>query len=461
MKKQLLYGAALTLGAAASLTTGVFAEEQCDYFEVNGEASSICQLSEIVANELKEGANTIKFLKDFEGNGVIIDKKDVTIDFDGHTFTASGTLAGSTGTKNQAFQLLKGSTVTLKNGTVTSDSEAAKFFVQNYADTTLDNMILDATDTTVGYVVSNNNGSLTVKGDTNIIAKEGGVAFDMYYWPKGNYGNISVLFGEDYTGQVKGAIEYERDNTETHADDWQSLVELVIKNGKFDVDFNGKIEGANIAISGGSFTGDPSPYVADGYYTDHVAEDVNIVKKIDSNVPDGVKVGMISESGEAINKDNLAGMLGQLEGTDLEDLNITKVVDITLCQVNDKGCTPRHDFDRSFRFAVDAEFPELAEGYTRKYYVVRYHMPTTDDELVVDSWEVPYEDGKIVIESNLFSQFAIGYIDTETPKAPKAPDTGANQILSNPATASVVASAATGSVLALVLLALKRKFSRR
>ena len=455
MKKVLLSGAALMLGVAASLTTSVFGlGEECDNFEVNGEASSVCQLSDIVS-ELETGTNTIKFLKDFEGNGVIVDGKNVTIDFDGHTFTTSGTLAGSTGTKNQAFQLLKGSTVTLKNGTVTSSSETAKFFIQNYADTILEDMILDATGTTVGYVVSNNNGSLTVKGDTNIIAKEGGVAFDMYYWPGGSYGSISVVFGEDYTGRVEGIVEYERDNTATHADDWQDLVELVIKNGNFDVDFGGKTEKANVAISGGTFTKNPSAYVVNGYYVEHTA-DGYIVKKNPTEI-EGIDIEMEAADGEVLSDRMKEKMLAELKDTEVADINIAKVVEIEL--IDRASGEAIHETNEPLSFEIEVDFPELADGYVRNHYVVRFHEEG-EDEISTNVQEVEYTDGKVVIESDLFSLFLIGYIDTEEPKAPKAPDTGANQTSGNSATASLAASAATGSVLALIALALKRKFTR-
>lgn len=414
MRRTILSGVALTLGVTASLATSAFGlVKECDNFEVNGKASSVCQLSDIVSG-LEAGTNTIKFLKDFEGNGVIVDGKNVTIDFNGYTFTASGTLAGSTGTKNQAFQLLKGSTVTLKNGAITSDE--AKMYIQNYAETTLEDMTLDATGKVATYVISNNNGSLTLKGNTNIVAKEGGVAFDMYYWPKGGYDNILIKFGEDYTGQVKGIVEYERDNTATHADDWQDLVELVIKNGNFDVNLSGKTEGANIAISGGSFTNNPSAYVVDGYYVDQTAEGYSIKEK--PAEIEGVDVEMLAADGEVLSDETKKKMLAKLKDTKVADINIAKVVEIEL--TDQASGDVIHETDEPLSFEIEVNFPELAEGYVRKHYVVRYHEGE-DDEVTTNIQEVEYKDGKVVIKSDLFSMFLIGYVDTE---APKAPDTG-------------------------------------
>lgn len=48
---------------------------------------------------------------------------------------------GSSGTETNGFQLQKGSAVTFKNGTITSDK--AKILIQNYSDLTLENVVLD------------------------------------------------------------------------------------------------------------------------------------------------------------------------------------------------------------------------------------------------------------------------------------------------------------------------------
>ena len=78
---------------------------------------------------------------------MVIDK-DITIDFAGFTyFLTEG--VGSTGTKSNGFQILKGNTVTLKNGTLSVAASAAdKFYIliQNYADLTVTDMILDGTN---------------------------------------------------------------------------------------------------------------------------------------------------------------------------------------------------------------------------------------------------------------------------------------------------------------------------
>ena len=144
-----------------------------------------------------QDGETITLFSDCAGNGIIAPQgkfaTGLTVDFAGYTYTIDGsTLAGSTGTKTQAFQLLKGNTITFRNGAIVGNTTGLKMLIQNYSNLTLDNMVLDATQGTnsVGYVLSTNNGSTTIK-DTQITAKTGGMAFDACSgW--GNYQSNSV-----------------------------------------------------------------------------------------------------------------------------------------------------------------------------------------------------------------------------------------------------------------------------
>lgn len=135
--------------------------------------------------------------------------QSVTVDFGGYTYTAKSDPAGSSGTKSQAFQLLKDSTtVTLKNGTldVARGSQVFAMGIQNYCNLTLENMVVDGTNLSGDrtYTMSNNHGDITIKNST-IIAKKGGVAFDVYYWPGSSYGDgVSVTVNDSI---INGKIE--------------------------------------------------------------------------------------------------------------------------------------------------------------------------------------------------------------------------------------------------------------
>lgn len=111
--------------------------------------------------------------------------KKLTIDFGGNTYTFMTNPVGSPGTETQAVHLEKGHTVILQNGKLevgsTSDSNF-KWGIQNYCDLTLENMVIDGSNLHASkpYTMSNNHGNVVIKHST-IIAKEGGIAFDVYY----------------------------------------------------------------------------------------------------------------------------------------------------------------------------------------------------------------------------------------------------------------------------------------
>ncbi len=199
----------------------------------------------------------------FAANG---DKKNIIIDFNGLTYKIVDGFVGSTGTESQAFHLEMGNTVVLKNGTITSD--VAKMLIQKYCELTLENIILDGSETNQ-YVVSSNAGTTTFTGDTQVIAAEGCVAFDVYYWPNGGYAEgVNVIFDKDFTGKVVGKVEYTSDGAK---DDWFEKASLTFAEGNkgtFDIELapvkSENAENAAIDIAGGEFTSAlPESYIGD------------------------------------------------------------------------------------------------------------------------------------------------------------------------------------------------------
>ena len=229
---------------------------------------------------------TIEVMKDCSGNGIVVQSgKNFTVDFNNCTYNIDGTTVGSPTTETNGFQLLKDSTITFKNGKLTSNK--AKILIQNYCNLTLENMVLDGSDLikiNPSYTLSNNNGSLTVKGNSKIIAAEGQCAFDVYYWPNNGYtGGIKVTFDESFTGEVVGTIEYGTDGTPGSAD-WADKAVLTIKgNGTFTGNFRTynlttDAAKANITINGGTFTDKESgaeKYLANGKELDSNGKVVN------------------------------------------------------------------------------------------------------------------------------------------------------------------------------------------
>ena len=194
--------------------------------------------------------------------------KDFTLDFGGHRYVVKDPGAGSTNTKTNAFQLLKDSNLTFKNGTiaVAEDAEKIKRIFQSYANVTFEDLTVDPTNQVGGedYALSFNNGTIVMKGATNILASSSSVkAFDVCYWKTGGYdGGVSVTFDESFTGNVAGTIVYD-------SVDAAKASLSIAGSGSF-----GGIElspdsknGVTISITGGSFGVDPSAYVPTGYVT--------------------------------------------------------------------------------------------------------------------------------------------------------------------------------------------------
>ena len=234
----------------------------------NGETTYYESFEEAVKaiTESQDKKGTVNLLKDSAGNGIVFPSgTDIIIDFGGHTYDFNGTTVGSTGTETQGFQCLKNSDIVLKNGKLTASAASAKMMIQNYCNLTLNNMNLDATvngaQNKIGYVLSNNFGNINLIGNTSITAKSSGAAFDVYYWPKGGYGDgVSVTVNT--TGTITGKIEVTEDGTP----DSQKKSALNIKNinhvGTLYVQ-NG-LEN-NCTITGGTFSSDVKNYVPKDY----------------------------------------------------------------------------------------------------------------------------------------------------------------------------------------------------
>ena len=224
----------------------------------------------------------IVLLKDYIGSGIkVVAGKNIVFNLNGKTYTVDKPTVGSSGTETNGFQLLKDSKVTFKNGTLDSATGADSLpnggiLIQNYCDLTLENVTLDTSaNSNISYVISNNFGSLTAKGNTVIKAADGKVAFDLWYGMNSNglYDNgVSVTFGTDFTGSVTGKIEHGAHSRVPSDSNWKDKARLTIANGHFDTTFvdsnnNDGVapEDFNITIIGGTFSSDVSAYVPNDY----------------------------------------------------------------------------------------------------------------------------------------------------------------------------------------------------
>lgn len=224
-------------------------------------------LAEAVAEVPADGTpTTITLLADTTGDGVVVEKgKNIIFDLGGNAYTVDGTV-GSSGTETNGFQLLKGSTVAFKNGTINAGK--AKIVIQNYANLTLEDVTVDARNGAVcQYACSNNCGTVNIIGNTSIYAAAGQAAFDVYYWPKGGY-DEGVTVNVNTTGTIDGRIEYTNDGSDQA--NVAGKAKLNIQSGNFTGTFSitKGVEGkTGIIVSGGSFT-NPSTienYLAPGF----------------------------------------------------------------------------------------------------------------------------------------------------------------------------------------------------
>ena len=240
-------------------------------FEVEG--TKYATLAEAIA-AVKEGGTITLTSNVDNAEGIAVDEgKNFTIDFGGHTYTVKTPGAGSPNTETNAFQLLKDSTITMKNGTIrisadnkqNGDKKPIMRIIQNYANLTLENMTFYAQNQAGGedYPLSFNNGNIVFKGNTSIItSSDSNIAFDVCKFS--SYPSTTVTFDESYTGTINGKIVYDAPDASTH--------KLTINgNGTF-----GKIEASSkgeeaakdaIEVSGGRFTAPVNKdYLADGYH---------------------------------------------------------------------------------------------------------------------------------------------------------------------------------------------------
>ena len=224
----------------------------------------------------------IKLLRDMQGDGVKVQAgQNIVFNLNGHSYTIDGTTVGSAGTETNAFQLLKDSTVTFKNGSLLQGANGCKILLQNYSDLRLENVTIDGrnenANKTCLYTLSNNFGNIVITGNTRIIASQGQQAFDLWFGLNGQglYDDgVNVTFDDNFTGYVEGIIEYGAQNgAPARKENWRDVTALTIKgNGTFNTTFvasgNTAIEDANIKIYSGKFGSNVSGFVVEGSQLD-------------------------------------------------------------------------------------------------------------------------------------------------------------------------------------------------
>lgn len=167
-------------------------------------------------NDLGATGTTITLDKDTASEGIIgKEKSNFSIDLNGKSLLLQDNYVGSAGTQTNAFQLLKDSTIILKNGTIIA--EDAKIVIQNYSNLTLDNVEVIGAGCNK-YLLSNNYGNVILKNNTKIKALDNMIAFDLYYGMLPEYDNGVTVTIEDSTVVIEGRIEYGKANRALQSD---------------------------------------------------------------------------------------------------------------------------------------------------------------------------------------------------------------------------------------------------
>ena len=339
-------------GISMSVTGGTFNgdifSENCKNFIQAGTFSnpSAC-------NYLGEGANvTVELAEDYEGAGfATADGQTVVLDLNNKTYTATDPLVGSAGTKSQAFQFLKGSNVTIKNGTLTSSQ--ARMFVQNYTDLTLENVTLspsipEYTTSKYYYVLSNNSGNVKLEGNTSIIAPTkndiSSFAFDVCKYANYEAPVVTV----NTTGTIEGLVEVSGGTLNVTNGTFKNEKGHCVKVVNGTANFNGgnftaqEVVVFNMAgtvnIAGGTFTSNDNAVISgngsdDAKYKNGIIEITGGVfnAKIQSSgyVACGIyhpQAGTLKVSGGTFNIENGCGILmrgGSLDMTGNASFNFT------------------------------------------------------------------------------------------------------------------------------------------
>ncbi len=162
---------------------------------------------------MKDNANVnIKLSADKECPGFKTTKgQTLTMNLGGKILALTDPAVGSPGTETNSCQLLEGSTVTIKNGTL--KSENTEIMIQNYSNLTLDGMTVIGEN--AKYVVSNNCGNIQIN-NTTITAGNGDnqFAFDVCGYAKYTSGVEVTVSGKSV---IDGKVEISKsaNNTQT------------------------------------------------------------------------------------------------------------------------------------------------------------------------------------------------------------------------------------------------------
>lgn len=161
------------------------------------------------------------------------ENSDFTLDLNGHTLMSVGPFVGSVGTETNAFRFLKGSNITIKNGTLKCQAPGVAILIQNFANLTLDNVKLQG-KSTYDYIVSNNYGEVHLKNGTTLPGSKnpsGQVSFDAHYGLTSEFDEGVSVYIDDPSVVISGRIEYTKESRISDDTQWYDKCHIYIPVG--------------------------------------------------------------------------------------------------------------------------------------------------------------------------------------------------------------------------------------
>lgn len=396
----------------AVLPVFVDAEEAVAKIGENTYATLEEAVAAVQANE------TITLLQDTKSAGIkVASGANFTLDFGGHTVTFEKPEVGSAGTETNSMQLLKDSTIVLKNGTLKASS-TTKILIQNYSNLTLKDMTIDArTSEYEGiYAVSLNNGTVSIEGATNIYSNK--YAIDVYWWPNNNYVNGTQVT-IDTTGVVEGIIMVSPDKGASLENIKTTLyVKNINHNGEFTIDDSMK---GNVVIEAGTYTDKAVTEIitpAEGSNTYEIITETGeykVVVEEESKIEQGYfGLGFERESLEEMEENK--EILELVDEALAEKYKAAIYYEIVFGDLIDNNFVLGSEiFELESAIKVTLDIPttleKVKEGYNRKYVIIRIHENQDGEyeKTILDAKD--NGDGTISFETDKFSTYVLAYED--------------------------------------------------
>ena len=351
---------------------------------------------------------------------------------------------------------------------VTGGTFAAEYFLtgNTYANINVTGATLNITKSILGSTKGSGSGStlnannVTLSNVTSLVKPADGLVADGYttYSYNGQY----VI---DKKSSFTAADEVVVKAGETK--DLQITADEIAKKYMTITSSNNTVVSVNNTIVEGLKTG--STYVSINL-NDGTTKDVKVTvydvtsdsetKKEEDNVTDSIAEILDGKDVEGIDndtKDNIivAAKTGsviktEIETKELSDADLTEEIKKEISDIITNGEVVLKHFDINFllkannsvlgrlsvlktKVSISVDLPEdveaVAEGYTRKYYVIRIH------DGKAEKLEASLVDGKITFETDKFSNYTLTYVDTlnnsdnELDDVPKTGDSGEALIL--------------------------------